>query len=65
MKIAAAIHDLMFSSKVNAAAQGKKILWMPRGARVSEPCDRALVVLRWLERERRWIVLTSYPETGR
>ena len=36
-----------------------------RGARVSEPCDRALVVLRWLERERRWIVLTSYPETRR
>lgn len=36
MKIAAAIHDLMFSSKVNSAAQGKPILWMPRGARVSE-----------------------------
>ena len=36
MKIAAAIHDLMFSSKVNAAAQGKPVLWMPRGARASE-----------------------------
>lgn len=36
MKIAAAIHDLMFSSKVNAAGQGKPVLWMPRGTRVSE-----------------------------
>jgi hypothetical protein len=36
-----------------------------RGERVPRPCDRALVVLRWLERERRWIVLTSYPETRR
>ncbi len=32
MKIAAAIHDLMFSSKVNAAAAGQTIAWMPRGA---------------------------------
>jgi DNA-binding NarL/FixJ family response regulator len=31
MKIVAAIHDLMFSSKVNAAAQGKPISWVPRG----------------------------------
>jgi hypothetical protein len=38
---------------------------LSRGARVAEPCDRALVVLRWLERERTWIVLTSYPETRR
>jgi hypothetical protein len=36
-----------------------------RGERTSRTCDRALVVLRWLERERRWIVLTSYPETRR
>jgi hypothetical protein len=36
-----------------------------RGERASRPCDRALVVLRWLERERQWIVLTSYPETRR
>ena len=36
-----------------------------RGDRTSRPCDRALVVLRWLERERQWIVLTSYPETRR
>ena len=36
-----------------------------RGERVSRPCDRALVVLRWLDRERQWIVLTSYPETRR
>lgn len=38
---------------------------LTRGARVPRPCDSALVVLRWLERERRWIVLTSYPETRR
>lgn len=36
-----------------------------RGQRVSQPCDRALIVLRWQERDRRWIVLTSYPETRR
>ena len=31
MKIAAAIHDMMFSSKVNAAAAGKTVVWLPRG----------------------------------
>jgi DNA-binding NarL/FixJ family response regulator len=36
MKVLAAIHDLMFSSKVNAAARGKKIDWLPRGASVAE-----------------------------
>lgn len=36
-----------------------------RGQGVSQPCERALIVLRWLDRERRWIVLTSYPETRR
>ena len=36
MKILAAIHDLMFSSKVNAAAQGKAIAWLPRGTPVAE-----------------------------
>lgn len=36
MKVLAAIHDLMFSSKVNAAAQGKPIEWLPRGANVAE-----------------------------
>ena len=35
MKIAAAIHDLMFSSKVNAAAQGKTVAWLPRGQAVA------------------------------
>lgn len=34
-----------------------------RGARVSVTAGRALVVLRWLPREARWIVLTSYPES--
>ncbi|MBS1816731.1 MAG: hypothetical protein JSU08_02270 [Acidobacteria bacterium] len=36
-----------------------------RGDRVSRPAERALIVLRWHDRERRWIVLTSYPETSR
>ena len=36
MKILAAIHDLMFSSKVNAAAQGRPLSWLPRGAGVAE-----------------------------
>lgn len=39
MKILAAIHDLMFSSKVNAAAQGRPIVWMPRGTRVAEQVE--------------------------
>lgn len=34
-----------------------------RGARVGSTATQALVVLRWLPRERRWIVLTSYPES--
>ncbi|MEQ1730742.1 MAG: RNase A-like domain-containing protein [Vicinamibacterales bacterium] len=38
---------------------------LSRGQRVARPAERALVVLRWYERERRWIVLTSYPETRR
>lgn len=33
-----------------------------RGARVATTASRALVVIRWLERQRRWYVLTSYPE---
>lgn len=36
MKIVAAIHDLMFSSKVNAAAKGMPISWLPRGSAVAE-----------------------------
>ncbi len=35
MKIAAAIHDLMFSSKVNAAAAGHQVVWLPRGLGVA------------------------------
>ena len=36
MKILAAIHDLMFSSKVTAVARGKPIEWLKRGTRVAE-----------------------------
>lgn len=38
---------------------------LARGARVSTAATRALVVLRWHERLRRWYVLTSYPEARR
>lgn len=38
---------------------------LARGARVSTTATRALVVLRWHERLRRWYVLTSYPEARR
>ncbi len=36
-----------------------------RGARISTVATRALVVLRWHDRQRRWYVLTSYPEARR
>jgi DNA-binding NarL/FixJ family response regulator len=36
MKILAAIHDLMFSSKVTALARGKPIEWLKRGTKVTE-----------------------------
>ena len=34
MKVFAAIHDLMFSSKVTASAKGRPIEWLKRGTRV-------------------------------
>lgn len=40
MKILAAIHDLMFSSKVQAAAQGRPISWLKRGTRVVDEVAR-------------------------
>ncbi len=40
MKILAAIHDLMFSSKVNAAAQGRPITWLKRGTNVVDEVAR-------------------------
>jgi DNA-binding response OmpR family regulator len=40
MKILAAIHDLMFSSKVNAAAQGRPITWLKRGTKVVDEVSR-------------------------
>ncbi len=36
-----------------------------RGARASEPCAHAVVVLRWHNRDEHAYVLTSYPECGR
>ena len=40
MKILAAIHDLMFSSKVNAAAGGRPITWLKRGTKVADEVAR-------------------------
>ena len=40
MKILAAIHDLMFSSKVNAVAQGRPITWLKRGTKVTDEVAR-------------------------
>ena len=40
MKIVAAIHDLMFSSKVNAAAGGRPITWLKRGTKVADEVAR-------------------------
>jgi DNA-binding response OmpR family regulator len=31
MRILVAVHDLMFTSKINAAGQGHELLWLPRG----------------------------------
>jgi hypothetical protein len=36
-----------------------------RGRTRSQPCERALVVLRWDDRRRQFYVLTSYPEDNR
>jgi Bacterial CdiA-CT RNAse A domain len=36
-----------------------------RGHSRSEPCDRAVIVLRWEERRQQYYVLTSYPEASR
>ena len=49
MKIAAAIHDLMFSSKVNAAAAGQTVVWLPRG----------LSMVDWVTREKPEILLVD------
>jgi hypothetical protein len=38
---------------------------LARGDRVSAPCARVVVVLRWDDRHDRSYVLTSYPECGR
>jgi hypothetical protein len=35
---------------------------LARGQRTPAPAERALIVLRWDEREERYYVLTSYPE---
>lgn len=36
-----------------------------RGRTRSEPCERALIVLRWNDRRQQFYVLTSYPEDNR
>lgn len=54
--------NLVLNYRASGAAIGRSLF---RGERSSRPCFQALVVLRWLGRENRWIVLTSYPETRR
>jgi hypothetical protein len=49
-------------TQVGGAPIGRSL---QRGARTSLPASRALVVLRWDDRGRNWIVLTSYPEVRR
>jgi len=43
MRILVAVHDLMFSSKINAAAKGgpHEIAWLPRGASVVDKVREA------------------------
>jgi len=38
---------------------------LTRGSTSSVPCARAIVVLRWDDRQNKYYVLTSYPETNR
>jgi hypothetical protein len=52
---------------LNYRSPGKEPLGrsLRRGQKRSSPARRALVVLRWDERSRRFYVLTSYPEAER
>lgn len=52
---------------LNYRGRGKEPLGrsLRRGQQRSAPATRALVVLRWDERSRRFYVLTSYPEAER
>lgn len=34
MRILVAVHDLMFTSKINAAGKGHELLWLPRGTAI-------------------------------
>lgn len=34
MRILVAVHDLMFTSKINAAGKGHELLWLPRGTSI-------------------------------
>ena len=36
MRVLVAVHDLMFTSKINAAGQGHELLWLPRGTAIFE-----------------------------
>ena len=52
---------------LNYTSPGKEPMGrsLRRGQKRATPATRALVVLRWDERARRFYVLTSYPETER
>src|SRR2546425_1225762 len=36
MRVLVAVHDLMFTSKINAAGKGHEMLWLPRGTSVAD-----------------------------
>ena len=36
MKILVAVHDLMFTSKINSVIKGHEVTWLPRGSSVAD-----------------------------
>ena len=41
MRVLVAVHDLMFTSKIHAAAKGHELSWLPRGSSVAEKVREA------------------------
>ena len=64
MKIVAAIHDLMFSSKVNAAAQGKPISWVPRGTAPADHVAKEQADVLLIDLDARQGTLTERQDVG-
>jgi DNA-binding NarL/FixJ family response regulator len=36
MRVLVAVHDLMFTSKINAAGRGHELVWLPRGTAIAD-----------------------------